>query len=257
MKKERNNENLILEEEKKEIPKEVVEEAADNVNEDAGPIEEEETEKTPKWKGIAIIGVLAVVIILLISGVVFLTSKGKDQNSASGNQETTETELENAEELGRKHMEKLTPEPTLEPTPEPTAEPTPEPTPEPVVYEGIDMESTLPGKEWIATFKGIIEEPKFVVFNDETNKKVIVENEGKVEFGKGDTLGVFIPDGMMLGVYYGKGIKQICMYTSFYNELVFEEGYEVIMNQEVSVDLFNNDIKKIGEISCTITPPAE
>lgn len=254
MKKERNNENLILEEEKKEIPKEVVEEAADNVNEDAGPIEEEETEKTPKWKGIAIIGVLAVVIILLISGVVL---KGKDQNSASGNQETTETELENAEELGRKHMEKLTPEPTLEPTPEPTAEPTPEPTPEPVVYEGIDMESTLHGKEWMATFKGIIEEPKFVVFNDETNKKVIVENEGKVEVGDDDVLAVFVPDGIILGVYYGDGIKQIFIYNSYYNEIIFEEGYKLLTDEDISIDVFNNDIEKIGEISCTITPPAE
>lgn len=47
-------------------------------------------------------------------------------------------------------------------------EPTPEPTPEPILYEEIDMESTLPGIEWIATFEGIIEEPKIVIFNDET-----------------------------------------------------------------------------------------
>ena len=36
------------------------------------------------------------------------------------------------------------------------------------------MESTLPGVEWIKTFDGVIEEPKMVIFNDETNKKVIV-----------------------------------------------------------------------------------
>ena len=45
-----------------------------------------------------------------------------------------------------------------------------EETSEGVVYEGIDMESTLPGLEWIATFDGIITEPKFVIFNDETTK---------------------------------------------------------------------------------------
>ena len=54
-------------------------------------------------------------------------------------------------------------------TPEPTAEPTPEP--EESQYPEIDMESTLPGIEWLDTFDGIITEPKLVVFNDETNKK--------------------------------------------------------------------------------------
>lgn len=62
-----------------------------------------------------------------------------------------------------------------------------------VVYEGIDMNSTLPGKEWIQTFDGIITEPKFVVFNDATNKKVIVENGQKVEFEATDTLAIYCP----------------------------------------------------------------
>ncbi len=62
-----------------------------------------------------------------------------------------------------------------------------------VVYEGIDMNSTLPGKEWMKTFDGIITEPKFVVFNDTTNKKVIVENGQKVEFEATDTLAIYCP----------------------------------------------------------------
>lgn len=68
-----------------------------------------------------------------------------------------------------------------------------EETSEEVVYEGIDMESTLPGLEWIATFDGIITEPKFVIFNDETNKKVIVENGQEVEFCDTDVFAVFLP----------------------------------------------------------------
>ena len=62
-----------------------------------------------------------------------------------------------------------------------------------VVYEGIDMESTLPGGEWIETFNGIITEPKFVIFNDETKKKVIVENGQEVEFCDTDVLAIFFP----------------------------------------------------------------
>ena len=61
------------------------------------------------------------------------------------------------------------------------------------VYEGIDMESTLPGAEWIATFNGIITEPKFVIFNDDTNKKVIVENGQEVEFDDTDVFAIFFP----------------------------------------------------------------
>lgn len=94
---------------------------------------------------------------------------------------------------------------------EPAAEPeaTPEPTPETVneqsgetsLYDGIDMESTLPGTEWILGFKGIIAEPKLVIFNDETNKKVIVEEGEEVEFALDDTLAVYLPEGAMLKSY--------------------------------------------------------
>lgn len=62
-------------------------------------------------------------------------------------------------------------------------------------YAGIDMESTLPGVEWIQSFEGIIEEPRLVVFNDETNKKIILEDNQEVEFYDADTLAVYIPKG--------------------------------------------------------------
>ena len=68
--------------------------------------------------------------------------------------------------------------------------------PEPVVYEGIDMESNLPGLEWMETFKGIIDEPKIVVFNDSTNKKVIVENGAEVDFAFDDTFAIYAPEKM-------------------------------------------------------------
>ena len=94
-------------------------------------------------------------------------------------------------EVAEGKEEEAAPEPTAEPTPEPTAEPTPEP----IVYEGIDMESTLPGVEWSKTFDGIITEPKYFIFNDSTNKKVIVEQGQEVEFQRDDSLGIYIPEG--------------------------------------------------------------
>lgn len=58
-----------------------------------------------------------------------------------------------------------------------------------------DTTSTLPGVDWIQTFDGIVDEPKLVVFNDETNKKIILEEFEEVEFYDADTLAVYIPKG--------------------------------------------------------------
>ena len=71
-----------------------------------------------------------------------------------------------------------------------------------VVYEGINMDSTLQGLEWMDTFDGIIHEPKIVVFNDETNKKVIVENGDTVEFALTDILATYIPTDKEYSVKY-------------------------------------------------------
>lgn len=60
-------------------------------------------------------------------------------------------------------------------------------------YPGIDMKSELPGLEWMDTFDGIITEPKMVIFNDATNKKVIVENGEKAEIAATDTMATYIP----------------------------------------------------------------
>lgn len=92
--------------------------------------------------------------------------------------------------------------------PEETVEPevTEEPAMEAVVYEGINMDSTLPGAEWVATFEGIIDEPKLVVFNDETNKKVILENEQEVDFSLTDKIAIYIPSGHKGGYVKNKGL---------------------------------------------------
>lgn len=106
-----------------------------------------------------------------------------------------------------KPVVEATAEPTeeLTPTQEPVAEATAEPeviaTAEPnenssVVYEGIDMESDLPGEEWVETFVGIIEEPKIVVFSDENGRKEIFEKNSKVKVNpESDMIGIYIPDG--------------------------------------------------------------
>lgn len=100
------------------------------------------------------------------------------------------------EELTTEEMEEvadseLTPEAVSEPTVVETGE---EATEEALVYEGIDMESTLPGEEWIKTFDGIITVPKVVILNDETGRKQIVEDGDKVTINPDtDYIGVYLP----------------------------------------------------------------
>lgn len=123
-----------------------------------------------------ILNVLMVLVMLMAISLTACSSNKLDVDSTK--EETTEVKGEVTE------LEP-TAEPTLKPTPEPTSEPTPVPTP--------DTESTLPGIEWIQTFDGIVDTPKLVVFNDSTNKKIILEDFEEVEFFDDDTLAVYIP----------------------------------------------------------------
>ena len=61
--------------------------------------------------------------------------------------------------------------------------------PEPVQYEGIDLTSTMPGFEWVkSSFPGVITSPKFVIYNDATNYKVIAEDGQRIKFHRDDVL---------------------------------------------------------------------
>ena len=118
-----------------------------------------------------------------------------------------------------------------------------EETSEGVVYEGIDMESTLPGLEWIATFDGIITEPKFVIFNDKTNKKVIVENGQEVEFCDTDVFAVFTPLGRKISANnlednltftHNSSEKNILYYDDLFPTI--KDGDKIEIKKEFEVD---------------------
>lgn len=175
---------------------------------------------------------LLVVTITLMAAL--LTACSKDQSAASTSETKTESTAEEAVPA-----ENTEGEGTAEAAePEPTAEPTPEPTPEAVVYEGIDMQSTLPGEEWIKTFNGIINEPKLVVFNDETNKKVIVENGEKVEFSKTDTLVIYGPSEKLLMIEEWDmfNFSQRDLSKLVFNDIDAEVGEEVVTEHVVEYD---------------------
>ena len=132
------------------------------------------------------LNVLAV-LVMLMTMLLTACSSGKT-DAAPASEETSAAEADKEAELAEQAKEEAA-------EPEPTAEPTPEPTPEAVVYEGIDMESTLPGLEWMATFDEIVNEPLIVVYNDDTNKKVIVNEGDEVEFSRSsDVLALYTPN---------------------------------------------------------------
>ena len=181
---------------------------------------------------------LLVVTITLMAAL--LTACSKDQSAASTSETKTESTAEEAVPA-----ENTEGEGTAEAAePEPTAEPTPEPTPEAVVYEGIDMQSTLPGEEWIKTFNGIINEPKLVVFNDETNKKVIVENGEQVEFSKMDTLAIYGPSEKLLMIEEWDmfNFSQIDLSKLVFNDINAEVGEEVVTEHVVEYDGKNYEL---------------
>ena len=153
--------------------------------------------KTNKRKNI-----LSVLVVMVMLVATLLTACSSGETAAAPVEGTTPAveatkEAEHVEEVKEDVAEPevtTEPETTEETEPETTAEEVAEESEtEAVVYEGIDMESTLPGIEWMDTFDGIINEPKMVVFNDETNKKVIVENGDTVEFSLTDTMAAYIP----------------------------------------------------------------
>ena len=169
-------------------------------------------------------------------------------SSAEPVKETKKAETAAVKEEATKVAEVAkTEEATSEPTPEPTPKPTPKPTPEPIVYEGIDMESTLPGEEWVLTFIGVINEPKFVVFNDETNKKVIVEEKGKVTLDKGDIFVIYTPNEESAIKSKGLKLKDIAG-KGYYTMMSFDEEY-FTKKTDFMVEL--DDGK---QMNCTITP---
>ena len=147
--------------------------------------------------------ILSVLVVMIMLMATLLTACSSGQATETPAKEET-TKAEVTEETAEVEQEEVA-----------TPEPTEKPTPEPVVYEGIDMESTLPGEQWVASFNGIIDEPKLVVFNDETNKKVILEEGQEVDFALKDKVAVFIPEGHTGGYTSNKGYVLLNGYGNY------------------------------------------
>ncbi len=126
-------------------------------------------------------------------------------------------------------------------------------------YEGIDMESTLPGKEWIqTTFPGVIDTPKIVIYNDATNRKTIVEEGEIVVYNESDTFAVYLPDGCTIVI--GSYLVSKATVDKNYEEEVFDmeilkEEYQLWKNIDggalYEVTLNNNGTEEV--LKCMIS----
>ena len=144
--------------------------------------------------------------------------------------------------------------------------------PEPVQYEGIDLTSTLPATEWLKTFSGTIDVPKFIICNDDTNYKVIAEDGQRIKFHRDDKVLLYCPvsacDSLnaTLGYFnydedYDFLIDSGISCTGYYNldDDIWADGeMELFFSSHIADDEneWNNDEIKIAEdeqTECDIT----
>lgn len=91
-----------------------------------------------------------------------------------------------------------------------------ESTPENEVYipEGIDINSTLSGQEWLESFIGNVNEPVVVVFSDDTGRKEVVQANSEIEINPDeDTIAVYWPEEGMRTTYHAISLA----YTTRFN----------------------------------------
>ncbi len=89
------------------------------------------------------------------------------------------------------------------------------------IPEGIDMESTLSGEEWVASFVGKVAEPVVVVFNDNTGRKEVVQANSEVTIN---------PDEDMIATYW-------------LEKNMYSEPYHISVKETYSFDYY--EIRKL------------
>jgi len=86
------------------------------------------------------------------------------------------------------------------------------------IPEGIDMESTLPGEEWVASFVGNVAEPVVVIYNDNSGRKEVVQANSEVTIN---------PDEDMIAVYFNEVGMGETSHAISVKETVVEEYYHI------------------------------
>ena len=99
-----------------------------------------------------------------------------------------------------------------------------EPVEELYIPEGIDMESTLPGEEWVASFVGNVAEPVVVIYNDNSGRKEVEQANSEVTIN---------PDEDRIAVYWPEISMGCTTHAISTNGLITSDYYEIeIMDSE-------------------------
>ena len=137
--------------------------------------------------------VLLLVLSMLIANILCACGSSNEVAATSTKEETTAVKEETQPEVAE--AEEAAPAEESEAVGETETEAEDIENPEPVEYEGIDLDSPLPTFEWAKeSFPGVIDEYKLVVYNDETNYRVIVEDGQTIKFHKDDKLLSYCPN---------------------------------------------------------------
>lgn len=84
------------------------------------------------------------------------------------------------------------------------------------IPEGIDIESTLPGEEWIFSFVGNVTEPVGVVYNDDTCRKEVVQANKEITINPDvDTLAVYWPEKGIDAKYHAVSTTERICYENY------------------------------------------
>ena len=91
-----------------------------------------------------------------------------------------------------------------------------EPAEELYIPKGIDMESTLSGKEWVASFVGNVTEPVVVIYNDNTGRKEVVQANSEVTINPDeDIIAVYWPEKGMKSIPYAISIIEVYGFDNY------------------------------------------
>ena len=134
--------------------------------------------------------------------------------SSEGTIEETEMVITEESVIETVYFEEVEPVLTEEIVPDETV--TKELAEELYIPEGIDMESTLSGEEWVASFVGNVAEPVVVIYNDNSGRKEVVQANSEVTINPDeDRIAVYWPEKGMKSIPYAISIIEVYGFDNY------------------------------------------
>ena len=142
------------------------------------------------------------------------SAEATTETAKSGPEAVVKEEAPKVEEVETKMPEEAA-------TEEPVVEETIVEEPADALYipEGIDMESTLPGEEWVASFVGNVAEPVVVIYNDNSGRKEVVQANSEVTIN---------PDEDIFAIYWNEDGMGETTHNIIGRAIIAKDYYHII-----------------------------